>query len=126
MATTLRSSCPVGLPKSLGFQLPAAWGSCDFPVEGRARDFLLLTDPCESLSRLSWRGRDGTDKGEQKVTPSTEAEPQQGTEAGCCQNVGRPLQRKVTFIFLRKTSLDDPNSRYGISFQGHDSSLKSS
>lgn len=82
MATTLRSSCPTGLPKSLGFQLPAAWGSCDFPVEGRARDFLLLTDPCESLSRLSWRGRDGTDKGEQKVTPSTEAEPQQGTEAG--------------------------------------------
>ena len=52
------------------------------PVEGWARDFLLLTDPCESLSQLSWRGGDGTDKGEQKVTPSTEAEPQQSTETG--------------------------------------------
>lgn len=82
MATTLGSSCPTGLPRSLGSGSLQHGVHVSVPVEGRARDFLLPTDPCESLSWLSWRGGDGTDKCEQKVTPFTEAEPQQGPEVG--------------------------------------------
>lgn len=68
----------------------------------------------KSESDLSYRSR--ASRSEQQVE-SPRAK--QGPEVGCLQEGGQPSPRKVALIFLRIKSLDDPDSYYRISFQGH-------